>query len=462
MEDQNKIDLLESLNKILQIIHKNFKVLCIVLVLCCVFIVGNGIVKYRPQYTSQITFTVTKEINGYTYFRYNTEAVDKITQSFNYLLTSQPLRDKIEAELGKSYIPATLSLSKVPSTNMFTVKATSSSAQDAYDVIMAFNENYATFSRILLEDATLTLIEEAEVASIPSNTLSIPKLFIKGFIFGIGLNIAIIFLFYVTKRTINDHDDVKKNLNTHCIGVIPNVKQSKDKNITLMNYRNHYLFRESISNVCYEIESNIKNYGHKTFMITSCVPHEGKSTIASNLAIALSQRNYKVLLMDMDLRNPTLSKLLGIQNDVGIVETIVNHKLIDRVYATHPDYENLTMILGNQSSNEPTELLSQPYIKNMMTTLKKKFDIIIIDTPPIHLMDDALIIGQHIDETILVVKQDYLSSSQIVESMDQLANNNISILGCLINQAFSISLESGSNYGYGYGYGYGKNKEKSS
>ena len=148
MDDANKIDLLESIQKIYQILHKNIKMFLIVLLSSVLLTMVSGYIQYRPQYSSQITFTVTKEINGYTYFRYNTEAVEKITNSFNYLLSSQPLRDKMEAELDMAYIPASLSLSRIPSTNMFTVKATSSNPEDAYKVILAFNENYATINYI--------------------------------------------------------------------------------------------------------------------------------------------------------------------------------------------------------------------------------------------------------------------------------------------------------------------------
>ena len=78
MDDTNKIDLLESVQKIVQILHKNSKLFFLVLCLVIGFTMGTGYIKYRPYYSSQITFTVTKEINGYTYFRYNTEAVEKI------------------------------------------------------------------------------------------------------------------------------------------------------------------------------------------------------------------------------------------------------------------------------------------------------------------------------------------------------------------------------------------------
>ena len=90
-----------------------------------------------------------------------------LVAGFIILTNKNPVikKDKIEAELNMSYIPASLSLSRIPSTNMFTVKATASNPEDAYKVILAFNDNYATFSRILLEDATLTLIEEAEIAT---------------------------------------------------------------------------------------------------------------------------------------------------------------------------------------------------------------------------------------------------------------------------------------------------------
>lgn len=456
-ENNDLIDLNELLAKVFRIIEKYLILLICIIVGCIVIFPLKSKLVYQPLYSSQITFVVTKEIDGDTTFQYNADSVDKIAETFQYIINSQPLKDKMNIDLGTNQLPAALSLSKVHSTNLFTVKATSSSPELAYKTIIAFNNNYASFSRILLDNATLTLIEDAEIPVIPDNPLDLSNDAVKGLIVGFVVDVGIVTLLYIFKKTIYQRDDVKKYLNCHCVGIIPKVKMTRENKHTpvlLTNYLNNYNFKESLYNLRYELESDSKNNHNKVYMVTSCVPSEGKSTVIANMAIALAANNYKVALVDLDLRNPTLAKLFETKNEKGVLECLKTGSLAKDMLTKQ--YENLTLLAGSEICDTPTELLSQEYLKILIDNLKKDYDYVLIDTPPIHIMDDAIIISEYVDSSILVVKQDYLSVDKIYEALDQLAVVNQHILGCIINQSNLGGIT--KRYGYGYGYGYGKSK----
>lgn len=201
MNNQDElIDLEQILAKIIQIIMKYFKYFIIILILSTILFPIVSYMRFSETYSSQMTFVVTREISGTTTFRYNTAIIDDMTETFQYIIDSSELKDMIKNDLGTTYVPTQLSLSKVESTNLFTIKAEADNPQDAYDTMIAFSNNYASFSRLLLEDATVTIIEEPELATSPDNSLSMIETIIKGFMLGIVVDMIIIAYFYLFKK----------------------------------------------------------------------------------------------------------------------------------------------------------------------------------------------------------------------------------------------------------------------
>lgn len=122
---------------------------------------------------------------------------------------------------------------------------------------------------------------------------------------------------------------------------------------------------------------------------------------------------------------------------------------------SHPKLSNLSLLLNEERSEEPTELVSKGFLKVLIAALSKVYDFVIIDTPPIHIMEDASIVAQYVDSSILVVRQDFCTVSQIKGDLDQLGSVSPAILGCIVNGTKSVSTGGENHYGYGYGYGYG-------
>jgi capsular exopolysaccharide synthesis family protein len=199
---------------------------------------------------------------------------------------------------------------------------------------------------------------------------------------------------------------------------------------------------------------------HKTVMITSCIPGEGKSFIAINLGISFTLTGKKVVLMEVDLRRPKLSKLLSIDTNKGIANYLVKKATINDIIK-ETSIPNLYVISAGAIPPNPTELIIKPEFKQMMDEIKARFDIVIIDTAPIVPVTDALLLKDYADLTLFVIRHNRTPKVMIRtinEYYEQKKINNMAFVfngvkkrGIIVG---NIGKTYGSGYGYGYGYGY--------
>ncbi len=182
---------------------------------------------------------------------------------------------------------------------------------------------------------------------------------------------------------------------------------------------------------------------HKVIVITSANPKDGKSTIAGNIALALAQEEKKIILIDCDLRRPTLNKRFNISNETGVTELVINKK--DEVIVGQRYSENLTILTSGKIPPNPTEILSSKYMFQLINALRKAYDYVIIDTPPVELVTDAQILSTRADGTILVVKAESTKKSSVHNAINMLRRVNANIIGIVLNE---IEGEK-SNYYYG-------------
>jgi tyrosine-protein kinase Etk/Wzc len=192
---------------------------------------------------------------------------------------------------------------------------------------------------------------------------------------------------------------------------------------------------------------------HKKVLITSSIPGEGKSFIAANLAISLALVGKKVILIDLDLNNPSLGKILQIDNEVGISNYLMGEmepeEFIKRV---HP-HENLFFVPAGNLPQNPSELLSNGKVKNLLSYLENIFDLVIIDAAPVVPVTDAYILSAYCDATLYIVRHKY-TPKIIVKRIDE--NNKINHLtnAAIIFNGVKARGLFNKSYGYGYGYGY--------
>lgn len=202
---------------------------------------------------------------------------------------------------------------------------------------------------------------------------------------------------------------------------------------------------------------------YKKIIVTSAIPNEGKSTVATNLAVTLAESDARVLLVDCDLRNPTLRRLLRVRAEykMGLTSLLTGGATVEKCIFKHPKINCDVLIAGTTPPN-PAELLSSPQMKALLDQLSERYDYIICDTPPVSIVTDAAALSRYCDGVILVVRQKLSTRDQVwaaKRNLDAVQANIIgTILSCydMSNDTQAVNPYYGGYYHYGSSGGKGK------
>jgi len=286
-----------------------------------------------------------------------------------------------------------------------------------------------------------------------------PKMiYMIALVLGVGLPIGIIFLTSFTKFKIEGRGDVEKLTRLPIVGDVP-LTGEKNGSIAVFENQNN-LMSETFRNVRTNLQFMLGN-GQKVILVTSTVSGEGKSFISVNLAISLSLLGKKVVIVGLDIRKPGLNKVFNIsRKEQGITQYLSNPEknLMDLVQASDVS-KSLYILPGGTVPPNPTELLARDGLDKAIETLKKNFDYVILDTAPVGMVTDTLLIGRVADLSVYVCRADYTRKAEFTLINELAENNKLSNLCTVINGLDFQKKKYGYYYGYGkYGkyYGYGK------
>jgi len=294
-------------------------------------------------------------------------------------------------------------------------------------------------------------------------------------ILGVGIPVGVIYLLELTKFKIEGRADVEKLTSAPIVGDIP-LTDEKQGAIAVFENQNN-LMSETFRNVRTNLQFMLGN-GKKVILVTSTVSGEGKSFISGNLAISLSLLGKKVVIVGLDIRKPGLNKVFNIsKREQGITQYLANPEknLMDLVQLSDVS-KNLYILPGGTVPPNPTELLARDGLDKAIETLKKNFEYVILDTAPVGMVTDTLLIGRVADLSVYVCRADYTRKNEYTLINELIDGNKLPNLCTVINGLDLKKRKYGYYYGYGkygkyygygkrygYGYGYGEtsdNKEK--
>lgn len=193
--------------------------------------------------------------------------------------------------------------------------------------------------------------------------------------------------------------------------------------------------------------------------ITSACGGEGKSTTSVNLAYMLAEAGEKVLLIEADMRLPTVTKRLGLQPVPGLSNMLARQCNVNEVLQSTELHEKLTIMSAGDIPPNPSELLGAKSMRTLMEVLSGNFDFIILDLPPVTEVSDALVASKLADGMLVVVRQDYATRRALAETMQQLKFAEAKILGFVMTCSDIQTKGKYKKYKYGKSYGYAKGKE---
>ncbi len=273
-------------------------------------------------------------------------------------------------------------------------------------------------------------------------------------VFGIGLPLIIIFLLDFFNNKIREKKDIENKTNVPILATIGH------NNIDC-EYPVFEKPRSSIAESFRALRTNLqyvlREEKSKVISITSTLSGEGKTFTAINLAIIIAISGKKTLLVGLDLRKPKINKVFKLQKENGLSTFLIGaHGLEEIINPTFVD--NLSVVTSGPIPPNPAELIQSEKMEEFISEMKKKFDYIVFDTPPMAIVTDAMILNKFCSLTIFVIRQNF-STRNVVELINELyTRHNLKNLSIVVNDIKTPSYygyDYGYKYGYGYGYGYG-------
>lgn len=262
----------------------------------------------------------------------------------------------------------------------------------------------------------------------------------------LGLGVLVAFIRDALDNTIKTSEEVEHKLRTRTLGLLPKIK-SRGRHMPAEGFLsdNFSSFAEAIRSLRTGIVLSNIDQPYKTIMVTSSVPNEGKSTVALNLAEALGQME-RVLLIEADLRKPVMAAALGVPPDAPGLTSVVagTHELKTCIHSI-PKLGIDVLVAGILPGN-PQELLSSRRVFMTLEILKRHYDRIIIDTPPMTPVSDAMVLSSFADGVIYVVKAGETPASLATRGIKQLSDVRAALLGVVLNQAGSANKEQYGTY----------------
>ncbi len=266
---------------------------------------------------------------------------------------------------------------------------------------------------------------------------------------GILIPLLFVFTIFFINNSVQNAEDISKMTKLPLIGVVG--VNRENTNLAVYD-RPKSALSESFRAIRSSLQFLYKQQnldGAKTLMITSSVSGEGKTFCAINIATVFALSEKKTVVIGLDLRKPKLFAEFNLSNEVGIVNYLIKQKTIDEII-NHTHIPFLDVILSGPIPPNPSEMIMSEGMGELIEELKKKYDYIILDTPPVGLVSDALELVQYCDVTLYIVRQNFTKKDMIT-----LLNNRVK-RGELKNASIILNgLENKAKYGTGYGYGYG-------
>jgi succinoglycan biosynthesis transport protein ExoP len=193
----------------------------------------------------------------------------------------------------------------------------------------------------------------------------------------------------------------------------------------------------------------------QTILLTSATPAEGKTTVSLNLAAVLTQRGVRVLLIDADLRRPTVHHRLGLSGVVGLTSVLTGSARLQDAIQQVPDVPGLDVLVSGPVPPFPTEMLSSQTMKNLIEECRGQYTHIVMDSPPLLSVTDSIVLARDSDAVVLIVRQGKSNKHALRRARDLLLRSGAGISGVVLNAVDSSAPDYTSHYGY-YGYsGYG-------
>lgn len=460
--EEEKIDLIRLLVDFKGALRQIFWLPLALAVLFGGLLLAHSWRSYTPMYASEVTFTIQlsnislTDVSATANY-YNKATAEQMAKTFPYIIHSDLMRSLLRREMGVEWLNGTVTASTVSNTNFFTLRATSSSAQDAYDILNTVILVYPQVADYVIGSTRMDLLTEPTVSKTPYNTFRPMNTVARGAGAGMLLGLFIVLVFSLTRNSVCSKEEIRRKLNQDCLAVLPAVAFKRrsgpaDERVTILNSKVSGSFQECIRSMRIKFLRAAGQRNVKVVMVTSTLPGEGKTTGAVNLALTLGRSGARVILVDMDLRKPSVKRALGVTEDSkGMPELLSEEDIAITECLLSVPGTSLRLLAGDRPADAPRQQTFSRRLVALLNELRAQADFIVLDTPPCGLMADSAAIAGAADGIVYVLRAGVAQASHVMDNLQMLAGSGAHLLGCVLN-----GVQAGhGGYGYGYGYGYG-------
>lgn len=415
---------------------------------------------YQPEYKTSTTFIVTaKGMNTNVY--QNLSSTQQMAQQFTEILNSNVLKKKVAQDLEMNSLDINSSVERVPETNLITLSVRAGTAVESYRILQSIMKNYNTVSDYAIKNVIIETIQSPTVSTAPVNPMREKETVLMVFAAAVVVLMAVIAGISQLRDTIKNPKDISTKLDARLLGCVyhenknglfsAHKKKKEYVSMLITNPLRSFRYAESSKMTASKVRSYMDREGAKVLLVTSVMENEGKSTVAANLALGLSQEGNRVMLIDCDFRKPAQYKLFE-EKDIGDADLgkVLSGKADANELIRNWNETNLYMILNKTSSNNIEALLKSATMKQIVEFSRQNMDYVIFDTSPMALVSDTEELAQMADASVLVVRQDKVLTKDINDTIDILNNTRGKVLGCVLNDVtLSQATENIAHYGYG-------------
>ncbi len=457
-----------ELRDYIRILRKSW-ILILLLVLVGVGAAAAFAIVQTPQYnasskvfvSTQGADTTSDLVQGNNF---TTQRVTTYTQLVSTPIVLLPVIASLHLGITEAQLSSRITASATVNTSIIEISVTDSDPVTAADIANAASQSLtAVVQQIETSDAAdavspvkLTRVQEATVPSKPVSP-NVPLDVGLGLLIGLALGVGIAVLRETLETRIRNERDVEQITDVPVLGGIVFDSKAKERPL-IVQVDPRSPRAESFRTLRTNLQFLDADRVERTFVITSSIESEGKSTTAANLSIALADAGARVLLVDADLRRPKIADYMGIEGAVGLTDILIGRVALKDVIQPWGKAQLFVLPAGHIPPN-PSELLGSLRMENVIEELGRAFDAVIFDAPPLLPVTDAAILAKKVGGAIVVVAAGRTHKNQLKGAVAALGNVGASISGLVLTMLPTKGPDAYGYARYGYGYGYGYNDE---
>ena len=442
-----------SLQEIFYILRKR---IWIIVGLTLTALIVSGVLSFfviTPQYETFTTLLVGRPQDYKTESSIQIDDImlsEKLVPTYGELAKSKVVADnvidKLKLDMTYGAFQNKIEVSLLNNTEIIKILARDPDKELAAKISDQVSEEFMVTVKETMKIDNVQIIDRAVV---PENPVSPRKLLNMaiGAVLGFMAGVFLTFLLEYLDNTIKPPKDVERVHNLPVFGTIPDIGLKEEAKIAIVKKNPKSPIAEAFRTLRTNIQFTSVDKEIKVLAVTSATPGEGKSILASNLAISLSQEEKKILFIDCDLRKPKGYEMFNIPNTVGLTSLLMGKSsLADTVYSSG-ELGVLDVITSGPIPPNPSELLSSDSMREFLEGIKEKYDMIILDTPPLGPVTDAAIISTIADGMLLVIETGKAAEGQVEYARESLDKVNANVIGAVLNK---MPIRKGRYGGYGY------------